>query len=69
MRVTTYLEMKYAAVAKMKIVSMMNIAITGSGNEANLCFIFISVTPSSIPLPSPSCDISSPAKENYRINR
>ena len=43
---------------------MMKIAITGSGNEANLCFIFISVKPSSIPLPSPGSDISYPAKEN-----
>ena len=55
--------MKYTAVTKTKIVSMMNIAITGSGNEANLCFIFISVNPSSISLPSLGCDISPPAKD------
>jgi hypothetical protein len=48
--------MKYTAVPKTKIISMMNIAITSSGNETNFCFISfnletISVNSLSIPLP------------------
>jgi len=35
--------MKYTAVPRTKIVSMMNIAITGSGNEVNFCFISLSL--------------------------
>ena len=64
---TYYLAMKYTAVPRTKIVSMMNIAITGSGNEVNFCFISfnletISVNSLSIPLPELCFDISPPGK-------